>query len=215
MSLPGGGEPVAGQCTGQRTDRLAAVPAEGLGRRSGASRPGAGAARGRIRHEATDLATSLGADAYEQMYWREGINDVLRSRFARVRVRVAHRDYWRSPMRKPEWLLIEWPEGEREPLEYFLSTAPEQASIEQMVFVTKMRWRIERDYQELKQEFGFGHYEGRGWIGFHHHATLSIAAYGFLVAERLRTGRRTKKTPLNAGCLPYPRVTSPVAVLRA
>ena len=55
-----------------------------------------------------------------------------------------------------------------------------------MVFVAKMRWRIERDYQDLKQEFGLGHYEGRGWRGFHHHASLSIAAYGFLMAERLK-----------------------------
>ena len=112
-------------------------------------------------------------------------------------------------------MLIEWPEGESEPLKYFLSTAPEEATMEQLVYVTKMRWRIERDYQELKQEFGLGHYEGRGWIGFHHHASLSIAAYGFLVAERLRIAQDVKKTPSNAKCLPYPKTTSPVAALRA
>jgi len=93
-----------------------------------------------------------------------------------LRVRPAHRDYWRSQQRAEEWLLIEWPEGDAEPLKYFLSTAPSEATLEQLVFVTKMRWRIERDYQELKQEFGLGHYEGRGWQGFHHHATLCIAA---------------------------------------
>jgi SRSO17 transposase len=86
--------------------------------------------------------------------------------------------------------LIEWPEGDAEPLKYFLSTAPETATLEQLVFVTKMRWRIERDYQDLKQEFGLGHYEGRGWRGFHHHASLSIAAYGFLMAQRLETHSR-------------------------
>ena len=86
-----------------------------------------------------------------------------------------------------EWLLIEWPEGEAEPAKYFLTTAPQEATLAQMVFACKMRWRIERDYQELKQEFGLGHYEVRGWRGFHHHATLSIAAYGFIMAERLRT----------------------------
>jgi SRSO17 transposase len=69
--------------------------------------------------------------------------------------------------------------------------APQEATVEQIVFVTKMRWRIERDYQDLKQEFGLGHYEGRGWRGFHHHATLSIAAYGFLMAQRLRMGSGT------------------------
>lgn len=91
-------------------------------------------------------------------------------------------------MRAEEWLLIEWPEGEAEPTKYFLTTAPDEATLEQMVFVTKMRWRIERDYQDLKQDFGLGHYEGRGWRGFHHHATLSIAAYGFLMAQRLKAG---------------------------
>mgnify|MGYP006180551513 CR=1 FL=1 len=79
---------------------------------------------------------------------------------------------------------MEWPEGEAEPTKYFLTTAPSEATLAQMVFVTKMRWRIERDYQELKQEIGLNHYEGRGWRGFHHHATLCIAAYGFLIAER-------------------------------
>jgi len=93
-----------------------------------------------------------------------------------------------TQMRAEEWLLIEWPEGEAEPTKYFLTTAPQDATLEQMVFVTKMRWRIERDYQDLKQDFGLGHYEGRGWRGFHHHATLSIAAYGFLMAQRLKAG---------------------------
>ena len=109
---------------------------------------------------------------------------MLSSRFAALRVRPAHRDYWRSEQRAQEWLLVEWPEGDEEPLKYFLSTAPVDATLEQLVFVTKMRWRIERDYQELKQEFGLGHYEGRGWLGFHHHATLCIATYGFLISQR-------------------------------
>ena len=119
------------------------------------------------------------------MTWREGSNADLSSRFAAVRVRPAHRDYLSAELRPEEWLLIEWPEGEAEPTKYFLSTGPIDATPEQLVFVTKMRWRIERDYQELKQEFGLSHYEGRGWLGFHHHATLCIAAYAFLVAQRL------------------------------
>jgi len=132
------------------------------------------------------LAMGLPDDAYQNVTWREGSNAALQSRFAAVRVRPAHRDYWSSELRSEEWLLIEWPKEEAEPLKYFLSTAPAHATIEQLVFVAKMRWRIERDYQDLKQEFGLGHYEGRGWRGFHHHATLSIAAYGFLMAQRLR-----------------------------
>jgi len=86
--------------------------------------------------------------------------------------------------RPEEWLLVEWPEGEHEPTKYWLSTLPGDIAFERMVDLAKLRWRIERDYQELKQELGLGHYEGRGWRGFHHHATLCIAAYGFLVSER-------------------------------
>jgi len=134
------------------------------------------------------LAMALPENAWHKVTWREGTNTELSSRFAGVRVRPAHRDYLGTEMRAEEWLLIEWPEGESEPIKYFLTTAPSEATLEQMVFVTKMRWRIERDYQDLKQDFGLGHYEGRGWRGFHHHATLSIAAYGFLMAQRLITG---------------------------
>ena len=146
----------------------------------------------RLRREAGNepvsvkaLALSLPSQVYRTVTWREGSNIDLSSRFAAVRVRPAHRDYLGTEMRTEEWLLIEWPEGDAEPLKYFLSTAPDDATLEQIVFVTKMRWRIERDYQELKQEFGLGHYEGRGWQGFHHHATLCIAAYGYLTAQRL------------------------------
>ena len=134
------------------------------------------------------LAMALPAQAWSTVTWREGTNAELSGRFAALRVRPAHRDYLATKMRPQEWLLIEWPEGEAAPAKYFLTTAPEEATLAQMVFVTKMRWRIERDYQNLKQDFGLGHYEGRGWRGFHHHATLSIAAYGFLMAERLKAG---------------------------
>lgn len=140
------------------------------------------------------LALSLPTQAYRSVTWREGSNTHLSSRFSAVRVRPAHRDYLGTEMRAEEWLLIEWPEGDAEPLKYFLSTAPEDATIEQIVFVTKMRWQIERDYQELKQEFGLGHYEGRGWRGFHHHATLCIAAYGFLTMQRLKAPGVKKNT---------------------
>jgi SRSO17 transposase len=81
-------------------------------------------------------------------------------------------------------LLIEWPESEDEPTKYWLSTLPQNIPFCDFVDAAKLRWRIERDYQELKQEVGLGHFEGRGWRGFHHHATLCIATYGFLVSER-------------------------------
>jgi SRSO17 transposase len=116
----------------------------------------------------------------------EGTNFTLRSRFARLRVRAAHRDHQRSTLRPEEWLLIEWPERYREPMKYWLSTLHEDMPMQRMVLEAKMRWRIERDHQDLKQELELGHYEGRGWRGFHHHASLSIAAHGFLIVQHLR-----------------------------
>jgi SRSO17 transposase len=130
------------------------------------------------------LALDLPKEAWRTIRWREGSNDWLRSRFARVRVRPAHDDERRHTPRPQEWLLIEWPAGEPQPTRYWLSTLPENIGFSRLVDLAKLRWRIERDYQELKQEVGLGHYEGRGWRGFHHHATLCIAAYGFLISER-------------------------------
>jgi SRSO17 transposase len=133
---------------------------------------------------AKQLALDLPKKAWRRVTWREGTNTTLASRFAAVRVRPAHRDYQRSTPRPEEWCLIEWPPDEPEPTKYFLSTLPATISRRALVAATKLRWRIERDYQDLKQELGLGHYEGRGWRGFHHHATLCIAAYGFLLSER-------------------------------
>ena len=132
------------------------------------------------------LALDLPQARWQTISWREGSTGALTSRFARVRVRAAHRDEWRTEPRDEEWLLIEWPEGEAEPAKYWLATLPPDMPFERLVDLAKLRWRIERDYQELKQELGLGHYEGRGWRGFHHHATLCIAAYAFLIAERAR-----------------------------
>ena len=131
-----------------------------------------------------ELALGLPKSAWRTIKWREGTAERLSSRFARVRVRAARRDFKRSESRAEEWLLIEWPKGEQEPTKYWLSTLPENIALHRLVYFTKLRWRIERDYQELKQEVGLGHFEGRGWRGFHHHATLCIAAYGFLISER-------------------------------
>jgi SRSO17 transposase len=138
------------------------------------------------------LAESLPAHAWKAVSWRQGVQKKLRSRFAAVRIRPAHRDYWRAETHPEEWLLIEWPKGEAEPTKYWLSTLPADKALTDLVHLAKHRWIIERDYQELKQELGLGHFEGRGWRGFHHHATLCIAAYGFLVAERNRFSPSTQ-----------------------
>ena len=130
------------------------------------------------------LARSLPKEAWQTVAWREGSAERLSSRFARQRVRPAHRDATLSQPRAEEWLLIEWPQDETEPPKYWFASLPEDIAFDRLVDLAKLRWRIERDYQELKQELGLGHYEGRGWRGFHHHATLCIAAYGFLISER-------------------------------
>jgi SRSO17 transposase len=130
-----------------------------------------------------ELALRLPNKTWRKIGWREGSADRLSSRFARVRVRAAH-TYLPGEQIYEEWLLIEWPKDEDEPTKYWLSTLPPEISFEALVDTAKLRWRIERDYLELKQEIGLGHYEGRGWVGFHHHATLSIASYAFLISER-------------------------------
>ena len=131
------------------------------------------------------LAMSLPAQAFRSVTWREGTNAPLNGRFAAVRVRHAGGNVGKARLRPEQWLLIEWPAHEAEPSKYFLSTLSEDVTLDELVGVAHQRWRIERNYQDLKQDFGLGHYEGRGWRGFHHHAALSIAAYGFLMAERL------------------------------
>ena len=126
------------------------------------------------------LALALPRRAWRTIGWREGSAEPLCSRFARVRVRAAHR----GKRHGEEWLLIEWPKAAKEPTKYWLSTLPQDIPFERLVDLAKLRWRIERDYQELKQELGLGHFEGRSWRGFHHHATMCIAAYGFLISEQ-------------------------------
>ena len=151
---------------------------------------------------AEGLARSLPAEAWETIAWREGCTGALTSRFARVLVRAAHRDVDRSVPRDEEWLLVEWPPDEEKPAKFWLATVPGDIGFDRLVELAKLRWRIERDYQDLKQELGLGHFEGRGWRGFHHHATLCIAAYAFLIAERARIPPSEPAKLLKASPLP-------------
>jgi SRSO17 transposase len=153
------------------------------------------------------LALSLPTHAWRTVMWREGTNKKLQSRFARVRVRAAPT---RGEARfGEETLLIEWPEGEAKPTKYWLTTVDRKMSFRCLVDLAKLRWRIERDYEDLKQEAGLGHYEGRGWRGFHHHGTLAIASYGFLISERETippsgpySAAPIEKSPLSRGYRP-------------
>jgi len=166
--------------------------APGTGPVSPETKPGPGRPAKRLRRPAGQrpvsakaLAESLAAEAWREVAWREGATaEPLRSRFAGVRVRPAHRDRRRSEPWPEQWLMIEWPEGEPEPTKYWLANLAADTSLARLVYLAKLRWLIEHDYRELKQELGLGHYEGRGWPGFHHHAALAIAAYGFLLKER-------------------------------
>lgn len=163
-----------------------------------------GRPRRRLRRDDThqpiavaDVARALPGQAWRRVTWREGTAGALSSRFARVRVRAAHRDRPRDE----QWLIIEWAEGADEPTHYWFSNLPGRMAWQAMAETVMGRWRIERDYEELKQELGLGHYEGRNWRGFHHHASLCIAAYGFLMLERL-AGNKKNAARFKAPALP-------------
>lgn len=182
-------------------------------------RGGRGRPSTRVRHTAEHkpmsakaLALALPEQAWQTVTWREGGNATLSGRFAAVRVRPAHRDVKRSTPRPEEWFMVEWPEGEDAPAKYWFSTLAPDTPVAELVANAKRRWRIERDYQDLKQEIGLGHYEGRGWRGFHHHATLCIAAYGFLITERSAIPPQPSDASHPSKHLKYPRASDPAGL---
>jgi SRSO17 transposase len=146
----------------------------------------AGRAGGRDPIAVKELAASLPKSAWKSVWWRHGTKGDMRSRFALLRVRAAKKEPGQKEERPLEWLLIEWPTSESAPVKYWLCNLHTGTRISKIVNLAQMRWRVERDYEELKGELGLDHYEGRGWLGFHHHGALCIAAYAFLTAERAR-----------------------------
>lgn len=130
------------------------------------------------------LAASLPRSAFRKVSWRAGSYGRLESRFAAVRVHTASGRHKGRPPSAELWLICEWPKGEDAPTKFYLSSLPVGTSLRRLVQFIKMRWRVERDYQELKQEIGLDHFEGRGWKGFHHHVTLCAVAHGFLALQR-------------------------------
>jgi SRSO17 transposase len=130
------------------------------------------------------LAIARGRNTCRTVHWREGSRGRQGSRFGAVRIRTAHRHTQGDPPGDEQWLLYEWPTEEKEPTKFWFSTLPANTSLKQLVRLAKLRWRVERDYQEMKQEIGLDHFEGRGWMGFHHHATLCGVAHGFLALRR-------------------------------
>jgi SRSO17 transposase len=167
---------------------------------------------------AKNLALRLPAEAWARVEWREGSNQTLSSRFAAVRLRPASRDHQLAAPHPVEWLVIEWPESEAQPTKYWLSTLPEDVDIKGLIDIIKLRWRIERDYEELKSELGLAQFEGRGWRGFHHHASLCIAAYGFLLLERAAfppSARWRRKRPAVSGRTRPSHAADPSGTTRA
>jgi SRSO17 transposase len=135
------------------------------------------------------IAKDLPSESWKLITWREGTKGPLSSRFARVVVWMANGLVQGKTMEVPrEELLIEWPEGDKGPWKYWLSSlSPHRTSFRRLVRKAKGRFRIEQDYEEMKGELGLDHFEGRSWQGWHHHVTLVTLAYAFLMLERMGT----------------------------
>jgi len=135
-----------------------------------------------------EVARKLASAQWRTLTWRVGTKGPQTSRFALVRVWAAHDWTQRSqPERVPEWLLIEWPKDAAEPSDYWMLRHPTRESFPSLrsaVHAARGRWKIEQDYRELKDELGLDHFEGRGWLGWHHHVTLVSLAFGFLRSEQ-------------------------------
>jgi SRSO17 transposase len=129
------------------------------------------------------LAEGLRKKHWRELTWLEGTKAPLRSRFALVEVEVVNADP-NEPVRQR--LLIEWPEGEKEPTHYTLVTLPAALGTLELVRITKARWRVERTYEDLKGELGLDHYEGRSWVGWQHHVSAVLACYALVLACQRR-----------------------------
>jgi SRSO17 transposase len=138
--------------------------------------------------EETLSVSKLAADIHQRggfrrCTWRKGTKEDLSARFALRRVVAAG-----VPKREQEplWLLIEWRDGEPQPANYFLISLPGRRTKRQLIRLVMQRWRTERVYEDLKGELGLDHYEGRRFPGWHHHISVALCCYAFIVAERVR-----------------------------
>ena len=132
---------------------------------------------------------------FRTVTWREGSHGPLTSRFWAKRVQTAHGWNHGQAPGKEVWFLVEWPIDEREPVKYYLCDLPENMSPRRLVATARGRWRVEQDYQQMKEELGLDHFEGRSWTGWHHHVTMVMLAHLFL---RLEQKRRSSKSTLDA-----------------
>lgn len=166
------------------------------------------------KHPPQPIAAFAETLSYRRVTWRDGSRGIQRSRFAAVRVRTARGHHRGSPPSDPLWLLCWWPEDEPKPAKFWLSNLPTDTSIKRLVRLAKLRWRIERDYQEMKGELGLDHFEGRTWRGFHHHAALCAAAHAFLALRRALSPPEQDSLDASNGEAPPPAsCASPAALV--
>jgi SRSO17 transposase len=131
-----------------------------------------------------ELVAGLDADAFQTVAFRDVDGRQLVSRFAFCRVIAANPVARDRQTPREEWLIVEWPAGHDGPSDYWISNLPADTEPEQLARLARLRWMIELDYKQLKGELGLDHYEGRSYLGFHHHCSLVTAAHGFLTLER-------------------------------
>jgi SRSO17 transposase len=129
---------------------------------------------------------------FRALTWREGTKGPLQSRWWAGRVQTA--GHWQEGEEpgSPLWLLLEWPKEETEPTKYYLCDLPQTLSLKRLVQIARGRWRVELDYQQMKEELGLDHFEGRSWTGWHHHVTLVMLAHLFLRLEQKRRSSKRK-----------------------
>lgn len=131
------------------------------------------------------LIARQGQGAAQTLTFRDGPDgEPITSQFIFLRVRAAHQIPAQVGAPRQEWLIVEWPDGHDQPTDYWISNLPADTPHEHIAVLARLRWKIELDYRELKGHLGLDHYEGRSWLGWHHHAALVTAAHGFLTLER-------------------------------
>jgi SRSO17 transposase len=178
---------VGPECDVYEPDTVFAVPP----RKPGSRGPAPSVLRAdREPQSIAQLAAGLDPEAFQTVAFRDTDGQQLTARFAFVRVIAAHPIDRDRHAPREEWLIVEWPEGHDEPTDYWLSNLPAATEPERLARLARLRWMIELDYKQLKGELGLDHYEGRSYLGFHHHCTLVTAAHGFLTLERADPNRQ-------------------------
>lgn len=160
-----------------------------------------------------ELAKSLPAEDWTEVVWREGTKGPMKGRFAGLRVQPSHGHVQGKVTEPVQWLLVEWPPEEAQPTKFWLSNLPEGTTLRELVYWAKIRWWVEQNYQQLKDELGLDHFEGRSWVGWHHHVTLTMIAFDFLVLEGFRSKKNFWVDPPTRQTRTSVRIDDPPGIL--